>query len=77
MSTPRCARLFFRHSELGRDVGDARDVQFPSAHEVFLFITSVVDGAASLNRGGVAETPFLARTQSRTVGSTRHRRFRS
>ena len=45
---------------------------FLSAHDVFLLCRDIVDGAAGHNKGGMAETPFLARTQGRTVGDTPH-----
>ena len=44
---------------------------FLTVHEVFT-LKSIVDGAVGHNRGEMAETPFLARTQGRTVGDTPH-----
>ena len=71
MPPPCCARLFVRHGDFSQSlVHVACSYQVCSIH---LILTSIVSGAAGHNRGGVAETPLLARTQGGNIGGARRK----
>ena len=71
MSPPCCARLFIQHDDFSQSL-----VHVACSSQVYiihLILMSIVSGAASHNRGGVAETPLLARTQGGNIGGARRK----